>query len=249
VKLDDNFNTFERYSKTTKMKFKLFVISIFIINSSIYAQLDPFYLGIYTNEAQTESYNINFIPDEGIEAKDCFLFSFTKMANGKNISVTKGVGYCESETEHIEIRLENSTIPLEADFTIDSKGSKVLTIHHNDGKIGVYSELVEIIESDETFADKIYARKDGSEILVSHNYDGAGFLFTIYGKTTDKCMVNEISGTVTPTNSDQTLFEFKSGAGRIIFKLSDKNMTITEENIVNPNGVSCGSWAGDYLLK
>jgi hypothetical protein len=249
VKLDDYFNTFERYSKITKMKFKLFVISIFIINSSIYAQLDPFYLGIYTNEAQTESYNINFIPDEGVEAKDCFLLLFTKMANGKNISVTKGVGYCESEMEHIEIRLENSPIPLEVDFTIDSKGSKVLTIHHNDEKIGIYTELVEIIESDETFADKIYARKDGSEILVSHNYDGAGFLFIIYGKTTDKCVVNEISGTAKPINSDQTLFEFKSGAGRIVFNLIGKNMTVTEEHNLNANGSTCISWTGDYLLK
>ena len=249
MKLDDNFNTFERYSKTTKMKFKLFVLSIFIINSSIYAQLDPFYLGIYTNEAQTESYNINFIPDEGIEAKDCFLFSFAKMANGKNISVTKGVGYCESETEHIEIRLENSTIPLEADFTIDSKGSKVLTIHHNDGKIGVYTELVEIIESDETFADKIYARKDGSEMLISHNYNGEGFLFTIYGKTTDKCIINEISGTVTPLNSEKTLFEYKVGVGRIVFNISTKKITLTEENSFNPNGASCVTWAGDYMLQ
>ena len=214
-----------------------------------YGQLDPFYLGTYTNEAKTESYTINFIPEEGIEAKDCFLFSFNKMSNGKNVSVTKGVGYCESETEHIEIRLENSTIPLEADFTIDSKGSKVLTIHHNDGKIGVYTELVEIIESNETFADKIYARKDGSEILVSHNYDGVGFLFTIYGKTTDKCIINEISGSGTPLNTELTLFENKVGAGRIIFKLTDKNLTITEEGIVNPNGSTCGSWAGDYLLK
>jgi hypothetical protein len=214
-----------------------------------YGQLDPFYLGTYTNEAKTESYTINFIPEEGIEAKDCFLFSYNKMSNGKNVSVTKGVGYCESETEHIEIRLENTTTPLEVDFEIDTKGAKVLTIHHNDGKIGVYTELVEIIESDETFADKIYARKDGSEILVSHNYNGEGFLFTIYGKTTDKCIINEISGTVTPLNSEKTLFEFKVGAGRIVFKLSDKKMTITEENITNPNGALCSSWIGDYMLK
>lgn len=231
------------------MKFNLVLFSILLFNMLSYGQLDPFYLGTYTNEAKTESYTINFIPEEGIEAKDCFLFSFNKMSNGKNVSVTKGVGYCESETEHIEIRLENSAIPLEVDFTIDSKGSKVLTIHYNDGKIGVYTELVEIIESDETFADKIYARKDGSEMLISHNYNGEGFLFTIYGKTTDKCIINEISGTVTPLNSEKTLFEFKVGAGRIVFKLSDKKMTITEENITNSNGASCSSWIGDYMLK
>lgn len=201
------------------------------------------------NEAQSESYNINFIPEEGIESKDCFLFAFSKMSNGKASSVIKGIGYCESETQHIEIRFENSTTPFEVDFAIDSRGAKVMTIHFNDGKIGIYSELTEIVEVDQTFADKIYTRKDGSEILVSHNYNGAGFLFTIYGKTTDKCVMNELSGTVTPLNTELTLFEFKVEAGRILFKLSDKNLTITEENSVNPNGTSCGSWSGDYLLK
>jgi hypothetical protein len=231
------------------MKFNLILFSIVVFNTVCYAQLDPFYLGTYTNETKTESYTINFIPEEGIEAKDCFLFAYTKMNNGKTVSITKGAGYCESETEHIEIRLENSATPLEVDFGIDSRGSKLMTVHFNDGKIGRYSELTEMMDIDQSLADKIYARKDGSEILISHNYNGEGFLFSIYGKTTDKCSVNEISGTVTPLNSELTVFEYKVGTGRIVFKFSDKNMTITEENIINPNGASCSSWNGEYILK
>jgi hypothetical protein len=249
VFFDKIFNTFESVFKLSKMKFYLVLFSIFLFNISSFGQLDPFYLGTYTNEAKTESYTINFIPEEGIEAKDCFLFSFNKMSNGKNVSVTKGVGYCESETEHIELRLENSTTPLEVDFEIDSKGAKLMTVHFNDGKLGRYTELIEIIENDLSFADKIYARKDGSEMLISHNYNGEGFLFTIYGKTTDKCILNEISGTVTPLNSEKTLFEYKVGAGRIVFNVSAKNIILTEENSVNPNGASCVTWAGEYMLK
>ena len=73
---DEIFNIFEGISKLTQMKFNLVLFSILLFNMLSYGQLDPFYLGTYTNEAKTESYTINFIPEEGIEAKDCFLFLF-----------------------------------------------------------------------------------------------------------------------------------------------------------------------------
>ncbi len=230
------------------MKFILLVVSFLFLNLNVNAQLDPFYMGIYLNEAQTESYNINFIPEEGVESTNCFSFSYSKMNNSKASSVVKGIGYCAGE-ENFEIMLESATIKLDVNFSIDSQGAKMMTVHNSDGKIGIFTELIEIIEVDQSLADKIYTRKDGSEMLVSHNYDGPGFIFTIYGKTSDKCTLNEVSGTVTPLNTELTLFEYKVGSGRIVFKVVANIMTVTEENISNPNGASCVPWTGDYLLK